>query len=52
MQLIRDIFAANQAARRPVVSFEFFPAKTDEGDRTLLEKHFPRCFKQNLIFVP
>jgi methylenetetrahydrofolate reductase (NADPH) len=41
MQLIRDIFAANQAARRPVVSFEFFPPKTDEGDRTLLEKHFP-----------
>ena len=41
MQLIRDIFAANQAARRPVISFEFFPPKTDEGDRTLLEKHFP-----------
>jgi methylenetetrahydrofolate reductase (NADPH) len=41
MQLIRDIFAANQAARRPVISFEFFPPKTDEGDRALLEKHFP-----------
>jgi methylenetetrahydrofolate reductase (NADPH) len=41
MQLIRDIFAMNQAARRPVISFEFFPPKTDEGDRVLLEKHFP-----------
>jgi methylenetetrahydrofolate reductase (NADPH) len=41
MQLIRDIFAANQAAGRPVISFEFFPPKTDEGDRVLLERHLP-----------
>ena len=41
MQLIRDIFTANQTARRPVISFEFFPPKTDEGDRNLLEKHIP-----------
>ena len=41
MQLIRDIFTANQAARRPVISFEFFPPKTDEGDRALLERHLP-----------
>ena len=26
---------------RPVVSFEFFPTKTDEGERTLLEKTIP-----------
>jgi methylenetetrahydrofolate reductase (NADPH) len=26
---------------RPVVSFEFFPTKTDEGQRTLLEKTIP-----------
>ena len=41
MQFIRDIYAAKRAARRPVVSFEFFPPKTDEGDRALLEKHIP-----------
>ncbi len=41
MQLIRDIFVANQATRRPVISFEFFPPKTDAGDRNLLEKHVP-----------
>ena len=29
------------ARRRPVVSFEFFPPKTDEGDRNLLDKHIP-----------
>ena len=74
MQLIRDIYAAKQAAnrpacvaeapnwvdtsravnrkpeietantparRRPVISFEFSPPKTAEGDRNLLEKHIP-----------
>jgi len=41
MQLVRDIYAAKRAAGRPVISFEFFPPKTDEGDRTLLEKTLP-----------
>ncbi len=41
MQLIPDIYSAKIAARRPVISFEFFPPKTDEGDRALLEKHIP-----------
>ena len=41
MQLIPDIYAAANAAKRPVISFEFFPPKTDEGDRNLLEKHIP-----------
>src|SRR2546428_14096902 len=41
MQLVRDIYAAKRAARQPVISFEFFPPKTDEGDRTLLEKPLP-----------
>ena len=39
MQFIRDIYA--RATGRPVISFEFFPPKTDEGDRTLLEKTIP-----------
>ena len=41
MQLIRDIYAAKGAARKPVISFEFFPPKTPEGDRNLLEKTIP-----------
>lgn len=41
MKFIRDIHAAKKAAGQPVVSFEFFPPKTDEGDRNLLEKTIP-----------
>ena len=41
MQLIRDIYAAKSTTGRPVISFEFFPPKTEEGDRTLLEKNIP-----------
>jgi len=41
MQFIRDIFAAQRATGQPVISFEFFPTKTDEGERTLMEKTIP-----------
>jgi methylenetetrahydrofolate reductase (NADPH) len=41
MQFIRDIYAEKLAASRPVISFEFFPPKTGEGDRNLLEKQIP-----------
>ncbi len=41
MQFIRDIYAAKLTAGRPVISLEFFPPKTDEGDRNLLEKTIP-----------
>lgn len=41
MRPIRDIYAQKMAARQPVISFEFFPPKTSEGDRLLLEKHLP-----------
>jgi methylenetetrahydrofolate reductase (NADPH) len=41
MRFIRDIFAEKKAAGKPVVSFEFFPPKTDEGDRNLLDKQIP-----------
>lgn len=41
MQFIRDIHAARKRENRPVISFEFFPPKTDEGDRNLLEKTLP-----------
>ncbi len=41
MRLIRDIYAQRAAERRPVVSFEVFPPKTEEGDHNLLEKTIP-----------
>jgi methylenetetrahydrofolate reductase (NADPH) len=41
MQFIHDIYAAKRTAQRPVVSFEFFPPKTDDGERNLLEKQIP-----------
>ena len=45
MQFIRDIYAVKAASRRPVISFEFFPPRTDEGDRNLLEKTLPALMK-------
>lgn len=41
MQLIRDIHAARRVDGRPVISFEFFPPKTEDGERTLFEKTLP-----------
>jgi len=41
MQFIRDIFATGKAQNKPVISFEFFPPKTEEGDRALLERTLP-----------
>ena len=41
IKYIRDIFETAREARRPVLSFEFFPTKTDEGERSLLEKTIP-----------
>ena len=41
IQSINKIHEACKTAGRPAVSFEFFPPKTDEGDRTLLEKTIP-----------
>src|SRR5258708_1123721 len=41
MQFIRDIHGRKVALKQPGVSFEFFPPKTDEGDRNLLEKTTP-----------
>jgi methylenetetrahydrofolate reductase (NADH) len=45
VHLIRDIYAAKAAAGQPVISFEFFPPKTDEGDRNLLEKTLPALLR-------
>ena len=44
MQFIRDIHDTKRG-KAPVISFEFFPPKTDEGDRNLLEKTIPALMK-------
>jgi methylenetetrahydrofolate reductase (NADPH) len=44
MQWIRDIHDAKRG-RAPVISFEFFPPKTDEGERKLLERTIPLLLK-------
>jgi len=41
MQFIRNILETKMAARQPAISFEFFPPKTEEGDRNLLERQIP-----------
>jgi len=41
MQLVRDLYAAKRPTGRPVISFELFPPKTEDGDRNLLEKTIP-----------
>src|SRR5260370_27840663 len=41
MQFVLDIIAERRATNRPVISFEFFPPKTEDGDRNLLERTIP-----------
>ena len=47
---IHDVFATARIARRPVLSFEFFPTKTEEGERALLEKTIPALRQLNPDF--
>ena len=42
MRRIPDIYAAGRAAGRPVISVEFFPPKTPEGETGLFERVLPR----------
>src|SRR5438045_440657 len=41
IRLIRDIFERAQVDRRPVISFEFFPTKSEDAERCLLEQTLP-----------
>ncbi len=41
MRFIRDIYAACRAEGRPVISMEFFPPKTEEGERRFFEETVP-----------
>ena len=45
IRLISDIHAARRRSDRPVISFEFFPPKTEQGERALLEKTLPSLRK-------
>ncbi len=50
IQFIRDIFATARVTRRPVLSFEFFPTKSEEGERALLDKTIPELRTLNPDF--
>jgi methylenetetrahydrofolate reductase (NADPH) len=41
IRFIRDIFESARVYGRPVISFEFFPTKSAEAERALLEKTIP-----------
>ncbi|HAV64165.1 MAG TPA: methylenetetrahydrofolate reductase [NAD(P)H] [Verrucomicrobiales bacterium] len=41
MRPLREVFREKRAAGQPVISFEFFPPKTPEGDASLLERTIP-----------
>ena len=41
VRFLRDIFEDARVHGRPVISFEFFPTKSDEAERTLLEETIP-----------
>lgn len=41
MQSVQEIYAAAKTSGRPVISFEFFPPKTEEGERSLFNKTLP-----------
>ncbi len=41
ISLIHDLHVAARAKGKPAISIEFFPPKTDEGDRNLFEKTLP-----------
>jgi methylenetetrahydrofolate reductase (NADPH) len=45
IQFIADIYAARRGTGQPVLSFEFFPPKTPEGDTALLERTIPALAK-------
>ena len=47
IQYIRDIFETAQVVRRPVVSFEFFPTKSEDGERVLFENTIPALRELN-----
>ncbi len=45
MELIRDIYAKRSPGDRPVISLEFFPTKTEQGEATLFSKTLPQLME-------
>lgn len=50
IQFIRDIFLRARTHGRPVLSFEFFPTKSDEAECVLLGQTIPELLKLNPDF--
>lgn len=50
IQFIRDIFESARVHGRPVLSFEFFPTKSEEGERALWERTLPALRELNPDF--
>ena len=50
IQLIRDIFQNARVHRRPVLSFEFFPTKSEDAERALLGQTIPALRELNPDF--
>lgn len=50
MKFLRDIYREGKAEGRPVISFEFFPTKTERGEEVFFEKTIPRLKKLNPDF--
>ncbi|MDA0840103.1 MAG: methylenetetrahydrofolate reductase [NAD(P)H] [Planctomycetota bacterium] len=42
IHLIRDIYTAHKQIQGPVISFEYFPFKTEEGQASFFDKTLPR----------
>jgi len=45
MESIRDIYAKRSPGDRPVISLEFFPSKTEQGEATLFSKTLPQLME-------
>jgi len=41
LEYLRDIYSANRAAGKPVLSMEFFPPKTEDGEQKFFQKTVP-----------
>ncbi|MEI8289216.1 MAG: hypothetical protein WCH99_07050 [Verrucomicrobiota bacterium] len=51
MGFIPDTLVGKQAVKKTVVSFEFFPPRTADGGRALLEKHIPALLAARPDFI-
>ena len=45
IRFIHDLHVEAAAAGKPSISIEFFPPKTEEGDRALFDRTLPELMK-------